>query len=106
MVMCTAGALIVVAILVVHAFYGLHHSLNRSIYRRGIRLQNVEHVLENILHEGLECGRCIGEAEGHNIKLIVSISRSERGFVTVGHGYSDLPITARKVDLTETFGSI
>ena len=34
------------------------------------------------------------------------ISGSERSLVTIGCGYSDLPITARKIDFAESLGSV
>ena len=57
-------------------------------------------------HERLEYSRCINEIEGHNIKLVVSISGSERGLITIGRGYSDLPVAAGEVNLAELFGFI
>ena len=48
--------------------------------------EQVEEVGEDVVHETLECGRCVGEPERHHTPFERSVAGAERGlpFVTLG----------------------
>ena len=57
--------------------------------------------LQNIIHKGLEGGRCVGETEGHDEELEMTAMRPERGLGNVVRVHAHLVIPATKIDLGE-----
>ena len=42
------------------------------------RAENVKVLVEDVVHEGLECGGSVGESEGHHEAFVQSPSSTER----------------------------
>jgi hypothetical protein len=61
----------------------------------------VDEVMQNSIHERLECRRRIGEAEQHYQVLKMAVANVERRFLDVGVVHPDLVVAAPQIKLGE-----
>jgi len=59
---------------------------------------DVEERFQDILNQGLECGRGIGESKGHDLILIVAISGTECCFLDVIFVDPNLVVSPSKIN--------
>ena len=67
---------------------------------------DIQEILEDVIHELLEGGRCIGEAVMHDVELVRTVLCVERGLPLVAVGYVDKIVGTTKVDLGERVGHV
>ena len=68
--------------------------------------KGVEVGAEDVVHEALESGGCICEAEGHDGILEMAIAGAEGGLGDVVGVYADLVVAMAQVDLGEDCGAM
>lgn len=59
-----------------------------------------------MIHKGLECRGCIGEAKRHDNELVVAIMGAECGFWNILFIHTNLMITGAEIQLGEESGSM
>jgi hypothetical protein len=63
--------------------------------------EDTDEVLEGVIHEHLECHRCVGEAEGHHQEHEVVVVCPEDRLLIVRWLHANLVIPAAQVELGE-----
>jgi hypothetical protein len=64
-----------------------------------------DEVVEDVVHESLECCRCIGEAERHDQKLKMAVVRAKRSLLLIGRLHAHLVVPTVEVELGEEAGA-
>jgi hypothetical protein len=67
---------------------------------------DVKHVAENVVHEVLECGWRIGEAERHDKVFEMTVAGAESGFPFIAFFDAEKVVTRSQIKFGEVFGSL
>ena len=67
--------------------------------------EDVSHVSEDMIHEGLKCSRCIGETHGHNQELERAISGAKGCLPLVAGRDTDIVVASAQVELGVDLGT-
>jgi hypothetical protein len=67
---------------------------------------DVEHIAEDVVHEVLECGWRISEAERHDKVFEMTVAGAEGGFPLIAFFDAEKVITRSQIELGEVFGSL
>ena len=75
-------------------------AINQCVIKKNEDVPSQE-CSENIIHQGLECRRSIGESKWHDQKFIVFIMGAKGGLMDVVGLHSDLIISVLQIQLSE-----
>jgi len=67
--------------------------------------EDVSHVSEDMIHEGLKCSGCIGETHGHNQELKRAISSAKGCLPLVASGNANIVVASVQVELGIDLGT-
>jgi hypothetical protein len=67
--------------------------------------EHLDDTMEDVVHEGLECRRRVGEAERHDQELKMAVVRAELSLLHIGRLHKNLVVLATEVEHGEEVGS-